>query len=373
MAAGKWITGINPADRLADAAHHILSARLDNVRHYLGLALFEASKDREYVHHLRVGTRRAGASLAIFDQCLPRKAYRRANRFLRTMRRAAGAARDWDVFLLSLDTHGSSGQRRHASLVDLIRGWALNERAQAQVQLLESSPDHPSAMNRLLKSTLKAIGEPGKGRPATVGEVALPVLTEAIRRLEEAAHADQTDFQQLHQVRIESKKLRYAMEVFASCFNESFQNVLYPLVEEMQECLGRANDCYTASQHLTALRGDIDVFIPEQKGRYQTGLEQFQKQLHETMAREVAAFPSIWQRWLSVGGITGLEHSCESQIQRGDVVSMAGNDNSGVVGAVGAARELMGNTGAGPAAGTGAERGGGGTAPVNGLPGTGAG
>ena len=46
--------------------------------------------------------------------------------------------------------------------------------------------------------------------------------------------------------RIGAARLRYAMEVFADCFPPPFREVLYPMVEEMQEILGRANDSQVA-------------------------------------------------------------------------------------------------------------------------------
>ena len=42
------------------------------------------------------------AALSIFALCLPSKVYKRARKQLRRLRRAAGEARDWDVFLMEL-------------------------------------------------------------------------------------------------------------------------------------------------------------------------------------------------------------------------------------------------------------------------------
>src|SRR5215831_7032142 len=99
MAEGKWISDLAAETPLVDAARRVLSIRLEVVRDWLGLALREPDKDPEHVHQLRVGTRRAGAALEIFAPCLPEKVYDAARRHLRRLRRAAGAARDWDVFL----------------------------------------------------------------------------------------------------------------------------------------------------------------------------------------------------------------------------------------------------------------------------------
>src|ERR1051326_4559808 len=102
MAEGKWISELGPATPLTDAARRVLAMRLEVVRDHLGLALKEADKDPEHVHQLRVATRRAGAAVEIFALCLPDKVYTTTRKQLRRLRRAAGAARDWDVFLLTL-------------------------------------------------------------------------------------------------------------------------------------------------------------------------------------------------------------------------------------------------------------------------------
>src|SRR5438132_5572089 len=102
LAGGKWIPDLKAETPVADAARHTLTLRLEVVREYLPLALHEADKDPEHVHQLRVGTRRARAALDIFALCLPQKAYKSARKLLRRLRRAAGEARDWDVFLAGL-------------------------------------------------------------------------------------------------------------------------------------------------------------------------------------------------------------------------------------------------------------------------------
>ena len=50
----------------------------------------------------------------------------------------------------------------------------------------------------------------------------------------------------LHAFRIEGKQLRYAMEIFAGAFPPAFRGELYPLVEQLQERLGKINDHATA-------------------------------------------------------------------------------------------------------------------------------
>src|SRR2546429_359792 len=98
MANGKWIKGLKAQTPLAEAARRVLEVRLGVVRTRLLLAVREPDKDPEHVHQLRVGTRRAGAAVEIFEPCLRGKCYRRARKALKKLRRAAAAARDCDVF-----------------------------------------------------------------------------------------------------------------------------------------------------------------------------------------------------------------------------------------------------------------------------------
>src|SRR5262245_49981347 len=104
MADGKWIEGLRPDLTVANAARRVLAERFEGGCGQMPLAMHQPDADPEHAHRLRVGTRRAGAALRIFRAWLPDRARRRARRTLRGLRRAAGAARDWDVFLIELLT-----------------------------------------------------------------------------------------------------------------------------------------------------------------------------------------------------------------------------------------------------------------------------
>src|SRR5262245_13887287 len=102
MADGKWIDGLGPKTDTDEAARRVLEVRLQVVRGSLPLAVHDPDRDVEHVHQLRVATRRAGAALRTFERWLPSKTFRKAWKQLRAIRRAAGAARDWDVFVAEL-------------------------------------------------------------------------------------------------------------------------------------------------------------------------------------------------------------------------------------------------------------------------------
>ena len=63
--------------------------------------------------------------------------------------------------------------------------------------------------------------------------------------------ADLSDVANLHQMRISGKRVRYAMELLAGAFDDSFRTELYPIYAEVQELLGTINDHATAITMLT--------------------------------------------------------------------------------------------------------------------------
>ena len=260
MAEGKWITELTPATPLPDAARRALSLRFQVVHHYLPLAIRESEKDLEYVHQLRVGTRRAGAALEIFALCLPAKEYRVARKHLRRIRRAAGAARDWDVFLSSLPALEKTTDRRWRTQ-DLLTGYGLSQRTSAQAQLELASPNYPFDFERFMAETVAAVHKPHTQPDMQVlRDLAQPLLAQLLRELHRAATENLNDYDHLHQVRILGKRLRYAMEIVADCFAPAFRSELYPMVEEMQEILGAANDSHVATQRLELLRASCGPF-----------------------------------------------------------------------------------------------------------------
>lgn len=76
MAQGKWIDDLTAETPLQKAARHVLALRLEVVHKELVRTLDAPDEDSEYVHQLRVATRRATAALDIFADCLPNKVYR---------------------------------------------------------------------------------------------------------------------------------------------------------------------------------------------------------------------------------------------------------------------------------------------------------
>jgi CHAD domain-containing protein len=306
LAVGKWISDLETTTPVVDAARHVLTVRLEVVRDYLPLALRQADKDPEHVHQLRVATRRARAALDIFSCCLPFKVCKGARRHLRNVRRVAGEARDWDVFLASLTQWSGQQGRKPRPGLDCLVGYAVAKREAAQLQLAEVAKDHPFAFDRFLAETVAAVHKPHDPCLHTLMDLAVPRLSVLLKDLDAAANRDLDDYECLHRVRILGKRLRYAMEVFANCFPPAFREQLYPMVEEMQEVLGNANDSHVARGRLEAQATGVRAFAPAVWKRYDPGVQSL-LQYHQTrLPYERQRFREWWTRWRQSGGEPAL-------------------------------------------------------------------
>ena len=265
-----------------------------------------------------MGTRRAGAAVEIFSICLPKRTYKTARKQLKRLRRAAGEARDWDVFLITLTEMARWRKSRRRAGFDFLTGYALAQRTYAQIHLEEAGTDYPFAVDRFLANTISDIEmSRDKNQPRRLLDLAAPLLSSLLSNLELAAEADLSDYSRLHRVRIFGKRLRYAMEVFADCFPPPFRTELYPDVEEMQDILGRANDSHVASQRLQALRAKIQAVRPEDWNCLRPGIEGLLQFHEQRLPEERQRFLAWWRRWQQSGRrsaltamLQGTDHNC---------------------------------------------------------------
>jgi CHAD domain-containing protein len=303
MADGKWIRGLTPDMPPVAAARLVLEARLRVVTDFLPKAVHQPNRDPELVHQLRVGTRRADAALRLFRACLPGRVYRAARARLRTVRRAAGAARDWDVFLLGLEERAGEAKPKELPGVDCLIGLALGQRLEAQQALLAVEPvESFAAFVRELLDELRPPEEAGLERLADLAALTIP---DRLQRLAQAAAGDLNDYEHLHQVRIAGKRLRYAMELLSECYPPPFREKLYAMVEEMQEILGRANDSHVAAGRLAAIR----ELLQGRKAvgpRLKPGVEALLRHHQRRLSQERKRFLGWWPAWVLAVEETGV-------------------------------------------------------------------
>ncbi|MBI2825419.1 MAG: CHAD domain-containing protein [Planctomycetia bacterium] len=240
MRKGKWIQGTAPSEPVSAAAREALRARLRAVAYYLPLAAHKSDRDVEYVHQLRVSTRRAMAAVRIFAGLVKKRKAKWLERQLKKIRRAANDAREFDVL-----------GRRIATLVEarpspprtalLSRIERSRDRAQKPVLKIERKLRRKDFTARIDK-IVKGIRWRGADSEPTFAAAAADCLRTMAEPFFQAAASDMGDLPALHGFRIAAKHLRYSMEVFAAAFDSEFRTGLYPAIEEVQTRLGDVND-----------------------------------------------------------------------------------------------------------------------------------
>ena len=293
---GKWISDLTAETPVADAARRVLTFRLEAVRDSLGQALRESDQNSDHVHQLRVSTRRASAALEVFSDCLPHKVYKAARRQLRAIRHAAGEARDWDVLLARLTTHTPEPSAEDRAGLDMLIGYAVAHRIPAQTRLESVCPDYPFGFERFMADTLGAIRSKGAGQEP-LAHFARPLLAQLMEELNLAQLHNKDDYQQLHEIRITGKRLRYAMEIFVDCFGPPLRRQLCPVVGDLQEILGFVNDHFVAAQLYGKLAANLRICLPHGSKTYQGLICRFLKHHESQMVAGRRKFDQWWDRW----------------------------------------------------------------------------
>jgi CHAD domain-containing protein len=279
---GKWIDDLTAATPVAEAARRVLDVRLGAVVAHWPAALAPTG-DPEPVHQLRVATRRAAAALRAFGDLVPAKDRRKLRRALRRLRRAAGAARDADVFLLKLQRWGADRPVAEQPGLHLLAGLAVARRRDAQATLDATEPGSLPALGRLRGGGGEALGDRAAG-----------VLPGLFAEFTDAADGDLDDPHRLHQLRIAGKRLRYALELFAGCYGPDVRDRLVPAIEFVQNLLGDAQDGHVIARTLDDALADLSRFGPPADD-WREGIERWRADLDT----QSAAAPARVRAWLA--------------------------------------------------------------------------
>jgi adenylate cyclase len=265
---------LDPDDRPAHAFTLIALSCLDHLQQNHPGAV--ACDDPEYIHQMRVATRRLRAALRLFRPLLPPGLTETLKEPLRELMDVLGQARDFDVLLAEIAEPVLAAlpdEPRLAALVGIITEQRFDRRHAAMAFL--RSPRFGSLSLQVLAALhahAESLEKVGAGGTAPAGSADLmgtapdiPSLAEFaaqhLRRLRKkvvrlAADARSDDPATLHALRIGIKRLRYALEFFAPLAAPKAMGRVLGRLAGLQESLGRINDLANAGQLLTECAKD---------------------------------------------------------------------------------------------------------------------
>jgi CHAD domain-containing protein len=249
MKKGKHIEGLDCSAGADDMIRHVLRAQVNAMCAVRKQAL--NFTDQEGVHKMRVLSRRLRSTIADFEPHMRKT--RLPLTGVRAIARSLGGVRDEDVALAALEklkaeTHGEvthgieilineRQSRRDQARSDLQKAI----RSSTVAELLEEferrlSPPAPSPEQRLAPA----------GAPAspTFRSIGVRVIRARLKELRAESHHIYfpAEIDELHELRILSKGLRYACELFAECFGQDMRAIAKEIAQ-LQTSLGELHDC----------------------------------------------------------------------------------------------------------------------------------
>jgi CHAD domain-containing protein len=199
------------------------------------------SGDESSVHQARVASRRLRGALPMLGASADADALDRVDRRVRRITRALGPVRELDVALMLLAELEGRGAAAPAAIAR-VREAVAAERRQRRREMLDEIT--PSRLDKLRKR-LVDVAAPHASTGTTAGTVAEAGAQagKRARRLRAAIERAGGIYlaERLHRVRIEAKKLRYAIEIQRE-LTRSRSRLHMNRLKALQDLLGRVHD-----------------------------------------------------------------------------------------------------------------------------------
>jgi len=251
-------------------------------RALLALAPRAAAGDgSEPVHQMRVALRRLRTAITVLKRVLPpllpphdaahdagsaSSALAGAEAGLRTLARALGPAREWDVFLEGAGMAVAGAFPENAALARLLKAaWRQRE---AAYEALRAELGSAGFRRLMLQLSSLAVLRPWQGMkeapegmqegdgpqsPLTATAVAGLLQRRQRKLLSAAADIANADGEHLHAIRLRAKRLRYAGELFSSLFPRKETQRFLRRLARLQDRLGAVNDARAVDRLLGEL------------------------------------------------------------------------------------------------------------------------
>ena len=223
-------------------------------------------EDPEAVHDFRVAVRRTRSALGQVRGVFP--PFRR-EKFRESFAWLAGESnhlRDTDVLLAELPALIAEVCPENAAALEPLRVYLEGERVVAQKKL--AAVLRGRRYKNLLRSWRLFLEKPPKVSPRSAPNAQRPILEVARERLravyrgirkETRNFADPVPAEQLHELRIDCKKLRYLLELFRSLFPAAEIGAVIAHLKSLQDLLGEMNDLEVQKERLLQLAGALQA------------------------------------------------------------------------------------------------------------------
>jgi len=229
-----------------------------------------ADHDPEFLHDLRVAIRRTRSGLSLVKRVLPDAVSNRFSRLFRRLGTLTGPTRDLDVYLLAYEDYL---KRLPPSLWPGLQEFFATLRRKRQLEQKKLARVLRTKKNEAIFNAWQRAFTRHYRQPADLADLPARALASRIilKRYKRVMRDGQfldvaTPDTDVHRVRIQCKKLRYAMEFFGSLYPKQELQTLHRQLKKLQEILGCFNDLSVQQEMLhqslnnlpTASPGNLD-------------------------------------------------------------------------------------------------------------------
>lgn len=205
------------------------------------------SADIEGVHQMRVAIRRLRSALRDFSKFLKSRLLKKSKKELKELADMLGQARDQDVAIAGLEKLRDKAKNEHVKAnIETKIEKRSSVRDKTQIKLNEILEEN--SLTKLSKHFNEAINDAVRknktAKNLTAKEAGREVILRIMQEFCDLSESLYNPFNQieLHQLRISSKRLRYAIELFTACWGDEIKPFAEE-VSEMQNFLGEVHDC----------------------------------------------------------------------------------------------------------------------------------
>jgi CHAD domain-containing protein len=253
--------------------------------------------DQEAIHQARVTTRRLKAALDLLKPALESESRRKFAKTLRRLRRSLGPLRDLDVMVGHLGEFGAD--ERFGAIVHWLRVRFAEDRG-ALLGEIRQRRSTASLINdlRVWGQLETQLTQAEQGAPGLAKQAVLPQLDsfcESADRLlrHHSEEAPPAEGQDVHQLRIAGKLLRYTLEL-APSMGYAISASLFRAFKKLQDALGLWHDYVVLSER--TMRTALDEALPANDPRLYGQALELARVCWQRGERHLAHFRDLWSK-----------------------------------------------------------------------------
>jgi len=260
--SSKLDVSLKPDQSAIDATRKVLRNLMNTLER--NIPGTQADLDSEFLHDLRVATRRTRSALSQVKQVLPEDLVVDFKQRFAWLGQVTGPVRDLDVFLLELPRYRAS---LPASMAGDLDGLEEHLRAaHATEQAILKSNLGSDQMRKLVEDWHEVLdaetvpGEPAAFAELSIEEVASRRIWRMYKRVLKAGRLISVDgpAEEMHELRKDCKKLRYLIEFFRGIYPGKELKQLIRALKVLLDNLGEFQDLEVQADKLRSFAKDFD-------------------------------------------------------------------------------------------------------------------